>query len=44
MVHKLISTIGLGVLGIDFMAAAVVVSMGLRKEKKSRIFFLCFHT
>lgn len=44
MLHKIISTIGLGVLGVDPITAVYLMSMGLRKEKKSRItlFFLSF--
>lgn len=44
MVHKLISTVGLGVLGIDPFTAVYLLSMGLRREKKSRVslFFLSF--
>ncbi len=44
MAHKLISTIGLGVLGIDPITAIYLLSLGLRKEKKSKIslFFLPF--
>ena len=44
MFHKIISAIGLGVLGIDPITAVYLLSMGIRKEKKSRItlFFLTF--
>ena len=44
MIHKAISTIGLGVLGIDPFTAVYLLSMGLRKEKKSNItfFFLSY--
>lgn len=44
MVHKLISTMGLGILGIDPFTAVYLLSMGLRREKKTRIslFFLSF--
>ena len=44
MIHKAISTIGLGVLGIDPLTAVYLLSMGLRKEKKSNItfFFLSY--
>lgn len=37
MIHKIISTLGLGVLGIDPMTAIVVLSMGLKKDKKTKI-------
>lgn len=44
MVHKIISTIGLGILGIDPITAVYLISLGVKKEKKSRItlFFLSF--
>ena len=44
MIHKVISTIGLGVLGVDPFTAVYLLSMGLRKEKKSNItlFFLSY--
>lgn len=44
MIHKIISTIGLGILGIDPITAVYLLSMGLRNEKKSKItlFFLSF--
>lgn len=44
MLHKVFSTIGLGILGIDPITAVYLLSMGLRKEKKSKItlFFLSF--
>lgn len=44
MIHKIISTIGLGILGVDPITAVYLFSMGLRKEKKSKItlFFLSF--
>lgn len=44
MIHKLISTFGLGILGIDPITAVYLLSMGVRKEKKSKItlFFLFF--
>ena len=44
MAHRIISTIGLGLLGVDPITAAYLLSMGLRKEKKSKItlFFLSF--
>ena len=31
MIHKIISTIGLGILGIDPITAIVVLSMGIKK-------------
>jgi len=37
MVHKIISSIGLGILGIDPMTAIVVLSMGLKKDEKTKI-------
>ena len=44
MIHKLISTIGLGSLGVDPFTAVYLLSMGLRQEKKSNItlFFLSY--
>ena len=44
MIHKLISTIGLGILGVDPFTAVYLLSMGLRQEKKSNItlFFLSY--
>lgn len=44
MIHKIITTIGFGILGIDPITAVYLLSMGLRKEKKSKItlFFLSF--
>lgn len=47
MIHKLISTFGLGILGIDPITAVYLLSMGVRKEKKSKVtlfffFFACF--
>lgn len=44
MMHKVISTIGLGILGVDPFTAVYLLSMGLRKEKKSNItiFFLSY--
>lgn len=44
MFHKIISTIGLGILGIDPITAVYLISLGVKKEKKSRItlFFLSF--
>lgn len=44
MIHKIISTMGLGVLGIDPITAIFILSMGLRKDKKIKItsFFLSF--
>lgn len=44
MIHKVISTIGLGILGVDPFTAVYLLSMGLRKEKKSNIafFFLSY--
>ena len=40
--HKLISTFGLGVLGIDPITAVYMITMGLRKDKKSRISLFWF--
>jgi len=37
MLHQIISTLGLGILGIDPITAVYLLSMGLRKEKKTRI-------
>ena len=44
MIHRMLNTIGLGVLGIDPITAVYMMSMGLRGERKSRItwFFLSF--
>lgn len=44
MIHKLISTFGLGILGIDPITAVYLLAMGMRKERKSKItlFFLSF--
>lgn len=44
MIHKIISTIGLGILGVDPFTAVYLLSMGLRQEKKSNItlFFLSY--
>ena len=42
MIHKIISTIGLGILGIDPFTAAYLLSMGLRQEKKSNITLFSF--
>lgn len=37
MIHKIISTIGLGILGIDPITAIVVLSMGIKKDKNIKI-------
>lgn len=44
MIHKIISAIGLGILGVDPFTAVYLLSMGLRREKKTNItlFFLSF--
>ena len=44
MIHKILSTFGLGILGIDPITAVYLLSMGLRNEKKTKItlFFLSF--
>lgn len=44
MIHKIISTIGLGILGIDPITAVYLLTMSLRREKKTKItiFFLSF--
>lgn len=44
MIQKIITTFGLGVLGIDPVTAVYLMAMALRKEKKSKIslFFLSF--
>ena len=44
MIHKAVSTIGLGILGVDPFTAVYLLSMGLRKEKQSNIavFFLSY--
>ena len=44
MIHKILSTFGLGILGIDPITAVYLLSMGLRNEKKTKItlFILSF--
>ena len=44
MIHNMLSTFGLGILGIDPITAVYLLSMGLRNEKKTKItlFFLSF--
>ena len=44
MIHQLLSTIGLGVLGIDPITAVYLLAMGMRNEKKAKIsvFFFSF--
>ncbi|MDO4572595.1 MAG: hypothetical protein Q4C13_04435 [Clostridia bacterium] len=44
MMHKIISTIGLGILGVDPFTAVYLLSMGMRQEKKSNttLFFFSF--
>lgn len=44
MTHRILNTIGLGVLGIDPLTAVYMMSMRLRGERKSRVtlFFLSF--
>lgn len=42
MIHKIISTIGLGILGIDPITAVYMISMGLRKDEKSKISLFWF--
>lgn len=42
MAHRIINTIGLGILGVDPFTAAYLLSMGLRKEKKSNIALFFF--
>ena len=44
MIHRMLNTIGLGVLGIDPITAVYMMSMRLQGERKSRItwFFLSF--
>ncbi|KAA8818766.1 hypothetical protein CSQ85_07835 [Bifidobacterium rousetti] len=44
MTHRMLNTIGLGVLGIDPLTAVYMMSMRLRGERKSRValFFLSF--
>ena len=44
MIHRMLNTIGLGVLGIDPITAVYMMSMRLRGERKSRValFFLSF--
>lgn len=42
MFHKIINTIGLGILGIDPITAVYMISMGLRKDSKSKISLFWF--
>lgn len=42
MIHKLISTLGFGILGIDPITAVYMITMGLRKDKKSKISLFWF--
>ncbi len=42
MIHKIISTAGLGILGIDPITAVYMISMGLRKDRKSKISLFWF--
>lgn len=42
MIHKMISTAGLGILGIDPITAVYMISMGLRKDRKSKISLFWF--
>lgn len=42
MVHKIISVIGLGILGIDPITAVYMMSMGLRRDSKSKIALFWF--
>lgn len=42
MVHTIISTIGLGILGVDPITAVYMLSMGLRKDSKSKISLFWF--
>lgn len=44
MIHKILSTFGLGILGIDPITAVYLLSMGLRNEKKTKVtlFFFVF--
>ena len=44
MIHRMLNTIGLGVLGVDPLTAVYMMSMRLRGERKSRVtlFFLSF--
>lgn len=37
MIHKIINTIGLGILGIDPITAIFVLSMGIKKDRKIKI-------
>ena len=42
MIHKILSTFGLGILGIDPITAVYLLSMGLRNEKKTKVtLFFC---
>lgn len=42
MIHEIVSTVGLGVLGIDPITAIYILSMGLRKDKKFKISLFMF--
>lgn len=42
MIHKIISTFGLGILGVDPITAVYMITMGLRKDKKSKISLFWF--
>lgn len=42
MIHNIVSTVGLGVLGIDPITAIYMLSMGLRKDKKFKISLFMF--
>lgn len=42
MIHKIVSTIGLGVLGIDPITAVYMITMGIRKDKKTKVALFWF--
>lgn len=42
MIHKIVSTFGLGILGVDPITAFYMITMGLRKDKKSKISLFWF--
>ncbi len=42
MFHRIISTIGLDILGIDPFTALYMIGMGVKKDKKSRISLFWF--
>lgn len=43
MVHKIISTIGLGILGIDPITAVYMISMGFGRTVNQKYLYFGFH-